>query len=125
MILKDQFAPVKPRSEHYFLKHPNANIMLPADPISPSENFCTSEPFFSAYERLLGSDHDVLGRRLDSELATDEPGGRLAELEQAEAWSIACLVGLDRGDPGGFRVWRNAAVPSASAKGHRRGIAVP
>jgi hypothetical protein len=27
---------------------------------SPSENFCTSEPFFSAYERLLGSDHDLL-----------------------------------------------------------------
>jgi hypothetical protein len=27
---------------------------------SPSENYCTSEPFFSAYERLLGSDHDVL-----------------------------------------------------------------
>ena len=27
---------------------------------SPSENFCTSEPFFSAYERILGSDHDVL-----------------------------------------------------------------
>lgn len=26
---------------------------------SPSENFCTSEPFFSAYERLLGSDHDI------------------------------------------------------------------
>ena len=23
---------------------------------SPSENFCTSEPFFSAYERLLGSE---------------------------------------------------------------------
>ncbi len=27
---------------------------------SPSENFCTSEPFFSAYERILGSEHDVL-----------------------------------------------------------------
>lgn len=27
---------------------------------SPSENFCTSEPFFSAYERLLGSSHDIL-----------------------------------------------------------------
>jgi hypothetical protein len=27
---------------------------------SPSENFCTSEPFFSAYERIIGSDHDVL-----------------------------------------------------------------
>ena len=27
---------------------------------SPSKNYCTSEPFFSAYERLLGSEHDVL-----------------------------------------------------------------
>jgi hypothetical protein len=27
---------------------------------SPSENYCTSEPFFSAYERLLGGSHDVL-----------------------------------------------------------------
>ena len=27
---------------------------------SPSENFCTSEPFFSAYERLLGNEHDAL-----------------------------------------------------------------
>lgn len=27
---------------------------------SPSENYCTSEPFFSAYERLLGSECDVL-----------------------------------------------------------------
>jgi hypothetical protein len=27
---------------------------------SPSENYCTSEPFFSAYERLYGSEHDVL-----------------------------------------------------------------
>lgn len=27
---------------------------------SPSENYCTSEPFFSAYERLLGSEHAVL-----------------------------------------------------------------
>jgi hypothetical protein len=27
---------------------------------SPSKNFCTSEPYFSAYERLLGSSHDIL-----------------------------------------------------------------
>lgn len=26
---------------------------------SPSTNYCTSEPFFSAYERLLGSEHDA------------------------------------------------------------------
>lgn len=27
---------------------------------SPSENMCTSEPYFSAYERLLGNEFDVL-----------------------------------------------------------------
>lgn len=27
---------------------------------SPSTNYCTSEPFFSAYERLIGSSHDAL-----------------------------------------------------------------
>ena len=27
---------------------------------SPSKNFCTSEPFFSAYERLYGNEHDSL-----------------------------------------------------------------
>ncbi len=27
---------------------------------SPSTNFCTSEPFFSAYDRLLGNESDVL-----------------------------------------------------------------
>lgn len=27
---------------------------------SPSENFCTSEPYFSAYERLIGNENDAL-----------------------------------------------------------------
>lgn len=27
---------------------------------SPSTNWCTSEPFFSAYERLIGSEHDAV-----------------------------------------------------------------
>ena len=27
---------------------------------SPSKNYCTSEPFFSAYERLLGSEYDAI-----------------------------------------------------------------
>ena len=27
---------------------------------SPSKNYCTSEPFFSAYERLLGSEFDAV-----------------------------------------------------------------
>jgi hypothetical protein len=27
---------------------------------SPSENYCTSEPFFSAYERILGNEYDAV-----------------------------------------------------------------
>lgn len=27
---------------------------------SPSENFCTSEPYFSAYERLIGNENDAI-----------------------------------------------------------------
>ncbi|MEK7854621.1 MAG: hypothetical protein AAB288_00910, partial [Acidobacteriota bacterium] len=44
---------------------------------SPSENFCTSEPFFSAYERLLGSDHDVLVLLTDYQVAKKKPPLRL------------------------------------------------
>ncbi len=44
---------------------------------SPSENFCTSEPFFSAYERLLGGEHDVLVLLTDYQSAKDNPPLRL------------------------------------------------
>jgi len=44
---------------------------------SPSENFCTSEPFFSAYERLLGGEHDVLVLLTDYQSAKDKPPLRL------------------------------------------------
>ncbi len=44
---------------------------------SPSENFCTSEPFFSAYERLLGSDHDVLVLLTDYQTAKKRSPFRL------------------------------------------------
>ncbi|HVC96400.1 MAG TPA: hypothetical protein VND64_22130 [Pirellulales bacterium] len=40
---------------------------------SPSENFCTSEPFFSAYERLLGTEHDVLVLLTDYQQAKSQP----------------------------------------------------
>ncbi|HWL95210.1 MAG TPA: hypothetical protein VNT79_16945 [Phycisphaerae bacterium] len=40
---------------------------------SPSENFCTSEPFFSAYERILGSDHNVLVLLTDYQVAKKKP----------------------------------------------------
>lgn len=44
---------------------------------SPSENFCTSEPFFSAYERLLGADHDALVLLTDYQTAKKNPPLRL------------------------------------------------
>lgn len=40
---------------------------------SPSENFCTSEPFFSAYERLYGSEHDALVFLTDYQTAKKTP----------------------------------------------------
>lgn len=40
---------------------------------SPSENYCTSEPFFSAYERLLGSECDILVLLTDYQSKKDNP----------------------------------------------------
>lgn len=40
---------------------------------SPSENFCTSEPFFSAYERLYGNDHDCVVMLTDYQTAKKNP----------------------------------------------------
>jgi len=44
---------------------------------SPSENYCTSEPFFSAYERLYGSDHDLIVLITDYQKAKKKPPLRL------------------------------------------------
>ena len=44
---------------------------------SPSENYCTSEPFFSAYERLLGSECDILVLLTDYQTKKDTPPLRL------------------------------------------------
>jgi len=44
---------------------------------SPSENYCTSEPFFSAYERLLGSEYDALVLLTDYQTAKKHPPLRL------------------------------------------------
>lgn len=44
---------------------------------SPSENYCTSEPFFSAYERLTGSEHDLLVLLTDYQDAKKKPPLRL------------------------------------------------
>ncbi|ARN73554.1 hypothetical protein [Oceanicoccus sagamiensis] len=40
---------------------------------SPSENFCTSEPFFSAYERVLGNESDALILLTDYQTAKKNP----------------------------------------------------
>lgn len=40
---------------------------------SPSENFCTSEPFFSAYERLYGNEYDCIVMLTDYQTAKKHP----------------------------------------------------
>ncbi len=40
---------------------------------SPSENYCTSEPFFSAYERVIGNEHDALILLTDYQTAKNNP----------------------------------------------------
>ena len=40
---------------------------------SPSENYCTSEPFFSAYERLLGNESDAIVLLTDYQTAKKNP----------------------------------------------------
>jgi hypothetical protein len=44
---------------------------------SPSKNYCTSEPFFSAYERLYGSEYDCLVLLTDYQTAKGRPPLRL------------------------------------------------
>jgi len=44
---------------------------------SPSENYCTSEPFFSAYERLLGNEYDIVVLLTDYQTAKKKPPLRL------------------------------------------------
>lgn len=44
---------------------------------SPSENFCTSEPFFSAYDRLLGTEFDLVVLLTDYQTAKKNPPLRL------------------------------------------------
>jgi hypothetical protein len=71
---------------------------------SPSQNYCTSEPFFSAYERLYGSDHDVLVLLTDYQEKKKKPPLRLqitnsAYLEGSElADRNLCLVAAKHRD---------------------------
>ena len=50
---------------------------------APSTNYCTSEPFFSAYERLYGSDHDALVLLTDYQQSKRHPPLRLQILNCA------------------------------------------
>jgi hypothetical protein len=59
---------------------------------SPSENYCTSEPFFSAYERLYGSDHDILVLLTDYQERKKKPPLRL----QITDWTF--LAGSELAD---------------------------
>lgn len=50
---------------------------------TPSKNYCTSEPFFSAYERLYGNEHDCLIIFTDYQVAkASKDGFRI----KAESW---------------------------------------
>jgi hypothetical protein len=48
---------------------------------SPSENFCTSEPFFSAYERLYGNEYDCLVMLTDYQTAKARPPLKLRVIQ--------------------------------------------
>ena len=50
---------------------------------SPSENFCTSEPFFSAYERLIGSEFDIVALLTDYQTAKSKPPLKLQIIKSA------------------------------------------
>lgn len=49
---------------------------------SPSENYCTSEPFFSAYERILGNDHDAVILLTDYQTRKKTPPLRIQIINQ-------------------------------------------
>jgi len=50
---------------------------------SPSENYCTSEPFFSAYERLIGNEHDAVILLTDYQTSKKSPPLRIQIIKQA------------------------------------------
>jgi hypothetical protein len=50
---------------------------------SPSENYCTSEPFFSAYERLIGNEHDLILLLTDYQQMKKRPPLKIQIIRQA------------------------------------------
>ena len=66
--------------------NPAKGIDIPAIQLgvkSPSENYCTSEPFFSAYERLLGNEHDAVILLTDYQEQKKKPPLRIQVINQA------------------------------------------
>lgn len=66
--------------------NPARGIDIPALQLgvkSPSENYCTSEPFFSAYERLLGNEHDAVILLTDYQTAKHHPPLRIQIIKHA------------------------------------------
>ncbi len=69
---------------------------------SPSKNYCTSEPFFSAYERLYGNEHDCLIILTDYQ---DAKKAKSAFKIQAVSWEY--LRGSEIADMELCRIARN------------------
>ena len=88
---------VIPKKRHIELKiNPARGVDLPDLQLgvkSPSENFCTSEPFYSAYERLLGSDYDVVVLLTDYQDAKRNPP---LKLQVTDARYLQCTQIADK-----------------------------
>jgi hypothetical protein len=83
---------------------------------SPSENYCTSEPFFSAYERLFGSEYDALVLLTDYQTAKYNPPLKL----QIIKWRYVTKSQLaDRGLCQIARKHRNRLMESGEARAQR------
>jgi hypothetical protein len=66
--------------------NPAKGIDIPALQLgvkSPSENYCTSEPFYSAYERLVGNEHDAVILLTDYQEQKKKPQPRIQVIDQA------------------------------------------
>ena len=61
---------------------------------SPSENMCTSEPYFSAYERLLGNEYDAIVMLTDLQ----EKKKSKARVTQLQLLKICYLTGTQIAD---------------------------
>lgn len=72
-ILKDLGAPELRVNPARGVDFPDLDLSVKA----PSTNFCTSEPFFSAYERLLGSEYDAVVLVTDYQERKNTPPLRL------------------------------------------------